>query len=298
LRRRRSYRCATGRSGRAIRAWHDESAGNRDQEILMKRLSVVAALLLASGFSQAALQPGDIAFTSFNADEDGFAIVALREIAPFTAVYFSENEWSGGAPGSGAFNTGEATYAWVSGAAAIPAGGLVRFSAIDKAGRAASIGAFGQVLTGTSGFAASGDTLFAYRGDTATQPTALLAAISSDSFSGSTLAGSGLTAGVNAVGVGAGADYAEYIGARSGLASFGAYAGLLNDAGQWSSHATGEFATLVPNLTAFAVAPVPEPETYALLATGLGLIGLRLKQQRRREASRALLQPALAGMPS
>ena len=260
----------------------------------MKRFSVLAALLVASGFSQAALQAGDIAFTSFNADEDGFAIVALRDIAPFSAVYFSENEWSGGAPGMGSFNSGEATYAWVSGAAAISAGGVVRFSAIDKAARAASIGAFGQVLTGTSGFAATGDTLFAYSGDTATQPTALLAAISSDGFSGSTLAGSGLVAGVHAVGVGTGADFAEYVGPRSGLASFGAYAGLLNDAGQWASHATGDFASLAPNLASFAVAPlplapVPEPETYALLATGLGLIGLRLNQQRRREAGRTLL---------
>ena len=257
----------------------------------MKRLSFLAALLAASGFSQAALQPGDIAFTSFNADEDGFAIVALRAIAPFSAVYFSENEWSGGTPGAGGFNSGEATYAWVSGAAAIPAGEVVRFSAIDKAGRAASLGAFGQVLTGTSGFAATGDTLFAYAGDTASLPTTLLSAISSDGFGGSTLAGSGLVAGVNAVGVGTGADYAEYVGPRSGLASFGAYAALLNDASQWSSHPTGDFASLAPNLTAFAVAPVPEPETYALLATGLGLVGLRLKQQRRREIKRALQQP-------
>ncbi len=246
----------------------------------MKRLSALAALLLASTSAGAALQPGDIAFTAFNADEDGFAIVALKPVAPFSAVYFSDNEWSGGAPGSGSFNTGEGTYAWVSGAAPIAAGTVVRFSAIDQATRAASIGAFGQVLTGTTGFSASGDSLFAFTGTSPSAPTALLAAVSSDAFAGSNLTGSGLAIGANAVAVGAGADYAEYTGIRSGLATFGGYAGLLTDASQWTSHATGEFAGTIPNLTAFSVAAVPEPETYALLATGLALVSLQLRRRR------------------
>jgi hypothetical protein len=251
----------------------------------MKRFSALAATLFTIGSSHAALQPGEIAFTAFNADEDGFAVVALRDIAPFSAIYFTDNEWNGGAPGAGGFNTGEGTYAWVTGAAAVAAGSVVRFSDIDGAARAASVGAFGQVLTGLPGFAATGDTLFAYSGDSAAQPTALLAAISTDSFSGSSLAGSGLAAGVNAVSVGVGADYAEYTGARSGLATFDAYTSLVADADQWTANATGDFASTIPNLTPFAVAAVPEPQTYALLATGLGLIGLRL-QQRRREANR------------
>jgi hypothetical protein len=254
----------------------------------MKRISVLAALLFAAAHGNAALQPGDLAFTAFNADEDGFAVVALKRIAPFSAVYFSDNEWNGGAPGEGAFNTGEGTYAWVSGATEIAAGTVVRFSAIDQAVRAASIGAFGQVLSGVTGFAATGDTLFAYTGASPSAPSALLAAVSSDAFAGSSLAGSGLAPGVNAVNVGAGADYAEYVGPRSGLSSFGAYAGLLTDASQWASHATGDFAATVPNLASFAVAPVPEPETYALLATGLALVTLRLRKRRSRDAMRVL----------
>jgi hypothetical protein len=269
--------------------------GNRDEEIEMKRFSALAAALLATASSHAALQPGDIAFTSFNADEDGFAVVALRAVAPFSAIYFTDNEWNGGAPGAGGFNTGEGTYAWVTGATPIPAGGVVRFSDIDDAARASSVGAFGQVLTGLPGFAATGDTVFAYIGDSAAQPTALLAAISTDSFSGSSLAGSGLVAGANALSVVSGADYAEYTGPRNGLAGFDAYRGLIADASQWTAHATGDFASTMPNLTPFAVAAVPEPETYALLVTGLGLIGLRI-QQRRRETNR--LAPRLtASLP-
>src|SRR5690606_5957106 len=102
-------------------------------------------------------------------------------------------------------------------------------------------------------------------------------------------------AGVNALSVVAGADYAEYSGPRSGLANFGAYAGLLADASQWTAHATGDFASTVPNLTPFAVAAVPEPETYALLVTALGLIGLRI-QQRRRETNR-LASRVAASLP-
>src|SRR5690606_19605599 len=146
-------------------------------------------------------------------------------------------------------------------------------------------------LSGLSGFAATGDTLFAYSGDSAAQPTALLAAISSDGFAGSILTGSGLEVGVNAVAVGSGADFAEYTGVRTGLASFGGYGLLLADAAHWTSHASGDFAAVAPDLTPFAVAAVPEPETYALLATGLALIGLRLRQRRRLEASRALADP-------
>lgn len=254
----------------------------------MKRISVLAALLIATASSEAALQPGDIAFTAFNADEDGFAIVALRDIVPFSAIYFTENEWSGGAPGAGAFNSGEGSYAWVSGSSAIGAGSIVRFSEIDSAARTASVGAFGQVLSGLTGFAATGDTLFAYSGDSAAQPTALLAAISSDGFAGSALPGSGLEAGVNAVAVGSGADFAQYTGIRTGLGTFSAYAGLLADAGQWTSHPTGDFAAAAPDMMPFAVAAVPEPETYALLATGLTLIGLRLRQRRLLDASRQL----------
>ena len=261
----------------------------------MKRLSALAATLFAIGSSHAALQPGELAFTAFNADEDGFAVVALRDVAPFSAIYFTDNEWTGGAPGAGGFNTGEGTYAWITGAATVAAGTVVRFSDIDGAARAASVGAFGQVLTGLPGFAATGDSLFAYSGDSAAQPTALLAAISTDSFSGTSLADSGLVAGVNALSVVAGADYAEYSGPRSGLADFGDYAGLIADANQWTAHATGDFASTIPNLTPFAVVAVPEPETYALLLTGLGLIGLRI-QQRRRETNR--LAPRVpAGLP-
>lgn len=246
----------------------------------MNRKSLVAALLLASG-SAHALAPGDLAFTAFNADEDGYAVVALRNIAPFTTIHFSDNEWSGGAPGVGSFNTGENTFAWVTGSEALAAGTVVRFRAIDQATRSASAGAFGLVVSGTPGFSATGDTIFAYTADAANVPTGFIAALSSENFAGSNLAGTGLATGVNAVAITASTDFGEYAGIRSGLATFGAYASLVNDPANWNASATGDFALTNPDLTPFTVAAVPEPQTYALLLTGLGLVAMRLNARRR-----------------
>ena len=256
----------------------------------MNRKLVVAAFLVASG-SVHALQPGDLAFTAFNADEDGFALVALRNIPAFTSVHFSDNEWNGGAPGVGSFNTGESTFAWVSGSATLAAGSVVRFSAIDKATRAASVGGFGLIGSGLPGFAATGDTLLAYMADAAGAPTGFIAGISSENYTGSNLAGTGLSIGANAVAITSGADFGEYSGVRSGLASFPAYANLVNNGANWSAFATGEFATTVPNLAPFTVTAVPEPRTYALTLTGLALIAWRLREQIRTRAPLTIAMP-------
>lgn len=247
----------------------------------MKLSRWFAAAALVSSTAGATLQPGDLAFTAFNADEDGFAVVALRPIPAFSTIYFSDNEWQGGAPGVGAFTTGENIFAWISGTEPLAAGRVVRFSAIDQAARASSAGAFGLIRSGTPGFAATGDTLFAYLGDGTGVPSRFLAAISTEGFAGSSLDGTGLTIGAAAVAIGNGADFGEYTGARSGAGAFAAYAAMVNDAALWTSRATGDFAATVPNLTAFEIAPVPEPETYALLCTGLALIGWQLRSRAR-----------------
>jgi hypothetical protein len=257
----------------------------------MKHNALLAALMVISGSANATLQPGDLAFTAFNADEDGFALVALRDLSPYTTIYFSDNEWTGGAPSIGSFNTGENTFAWVSGTESLAAGSVVRFHQIDKSTRAASTGAFGLVVSGTPGFSATGDTLFAYSGDATGKPAAFIAALSSENFAGTDLAGTELIPGVNSVAITTSTDFGEYSGARSGLNSIGAYAGLINDATLWSTKTTGDFSTHAPNLTQFAVAPVPEPQTYALLLTGLGLVGMRLRQRQRTRLPILLARP-------
>lgn len=252
----------------------------------MKPYAFAAALSLAVSAAHASLQPGDLAFTAFNADEDGFAVVALREIAPFSSIYFTDNEWSGGAPGTGSFNTGENTFLWATGMLPVTPGTVVRFSRIDQAARSVSVGAFALVASGAPGFSASGDTVFAYTGTGTSQPEQLLAALTTEGYAGSSLAGSGLVPGVNALAVATGADYAEYSGPRNGLASFGAYAALLTDATRWQAHGTGDFAATLPDMTNFSVTAVPEPRAYALLAAGLGLLGWRVRTNARAPSAR------------
>lgn len=239
-------------------------------------------LAIAAALPASALTTGDLAFTAFNADEDGFALVVLADVAANTKVYFSDNEWSGSA-----FNTGESYLSWTSGAATIGAGTVVRFSSTDSASLlAASVGTLAResvALSTNYGFSQTEDTLYAYLGAGAASPTTFLAAISSSAFgsaAGGTLANTGLSVGAGAVQLKFGSDFAEYSGARSGQASFSGYKALVSDVAQWTDLGDGTFATSVPNTAAFSISAVPEPETHALMLAGLAAVSLLARRRR------------------
>lgn len=244
----------------------------------MLRKSALTLLLAAAAINaNAAISTGDIAFTSFNADEDGLSFVTFSNIEAGTTIYFSDNEWTGSA-----FNTGESYNQWNSGASTIAAGTVIRFSAYDKATLAASSGTLSRVsVSGSSnwGIANSKETIYAYLGS-ATAPTTFLTAITNGSFStDGSLAGTGLSEGssairLNALATSATPDYAEYTGPRSGLASLDAYKEQVSNVANWTVDTNdGSYASTTPNLTAFSVTAVPEPESYAMFLAGLGLMG-------------------------
>jgi len=247
---------------------------------MKKQLLALAILAVSSSANAAALNSGDIAFTSFNADEDGLSFVALVDIAANTSIFFTDNEWTGSA-----FNTGESYNQWVSGASTIDAGSVIRLSGYDKTTLAASIGTLSRVsVTGSSnwGLANSNETVYAYQAVSANSaPSSFLAAITNGSFTADgSLSNTGLSEGVNAIRLNANAtstspDYAEYNGVRSDLASFNDYKPLLSNPSNWIVDSTnGTYTTTVPNTTSFTVAAaVPEPETYAMMLAGLGLMG-------------------------
>lgn len=236
------------------------------------RNTLLASGLLLAVVNAHALEAGDIAFTSFNTDEDGWAIVALADLPMDTVIYFTENEWNGEALGvGGAFNSGEAVYTWSLGAEAVAAGAVVRFSGVNRAAdRSASAGALSA--TGTANLAGGGDGLFAYIGADDANPSGFLAAISNDGFVGDQLNGTGLILGASAVALDAGTRFGTYVGPRSGASVFGSYASTVNNAADWSIFKVAS-ADAEPDLTPFSVAAaVPEPESYAMMLAGLGLL--------------------------
>lgn len=244
----------------------------------MKKLVLVAALFAASS-ANAALVAGDIAFTSFNADEDGFSFTTFVDITANTTIYFNDNEYVGGA-----FNTGEGQITWNSGTSLISAGSVVRFSAIDKATSTVSIGSLTK--SGDTGLNATTDNLFAFIGTNANTPTTFLAAISNGVYGSgsgssliSSLAGTGLVVGVNATQLTASADYAEYTGTRSGLNSFSDYKSLIANNANWNIQGTVDASNTVPNTTAFTVASIPEADTSAMMLAGLGLMGFMVRRR-------------------
>jgi len=248
----------------------------------MKMTLVAGAVVALAAFNANALTAGDLAFTAFNADEDGWAMVALDNIAAGTTVFFTDNEWNGSA-----FNTGESFHRWTIGASQIDAGTVIRFSKTDSATLlAASSGTLArEVVAGSSNFGLSQteDSIYAYLG-AATAPTTFLAAITSTAFgtaSAGFLTNTGLSVGAGAIELGGGADYDEYIGPRSGLVSFADYKPLVSDIANWTDNpVNANYASRVPDTTSFTISPVPEPETYALLLAGLGLVGMIARRRR------------------
>ncbi|MFN6464904.1 MAG: putative Ig domain-containing protein [Nostoc sp. DedVER02] len=204
-----------------------------------------------------ALTQGDIAFISFNADEDGWSIVTFVDIDPNTIIYFTDNE----ATSLTAFNTGESYFQWNSGVNTITAGTVIRFSAIDNATNlAASIGSFNRVsVSGSSnyGLSATNETIYAYLGSSADSPTVFLSGISNDTNAQGTtdLTTAGLTIGTNSILLNSSADYGVYNGARSGQSSFANYKLLVNNVSNWTvDTVNGDYANTVPNTTNFAIA--------------------------------------------
>jgi hypothetical protein len=162
------------------------------------------------------LTAGSIQFTFFNADgNDGLSFVAIDNIPGGTSITFNDNEWNGSAPNAGgAFNTGEGSFTWTAPSAGVTAGTEVKLTDISSATlKAASVGSLG---TGTMALGNSEESVYAFTGSGAS--TTFLSAISNNNFSNSatgTLAGTGLTAGTNAVGLTNNVDVALYNGSTS-----------------------------------------------------------------------------------
>ena len=242
--------------------------------------SVFALALLAASAQAQALTTGDMAFTSFNADDDGWAMVTFVDIAANTTIYFSDNEWNG----SAFVDANEHALEWNTGAATITAGSVVVFTEIDGSPDVISASMGTLALAGSGGtnlgFAKSNETVYAFLGASGVAPTTFLTALTTENDSApANITNAGLTVGVNAIALVPDADFGEYTGARSGNASFASYASQVNDAANWNDVASGEFTGNVLNSTAFSVTAVPEASTYGMMLAGLGLVGFMARRR-------------------
>lgn len=233
------------------------------------------SLAIAAALPASALTTGDLAFTAFNADEDGWSMVMLTDVSANTSIFFSD----GTAASAAAIGATESSFLWTTGASQINAGTVVRFSAIDVASRAVSVGSFSAVGSSNFGLSAGSETVYAFLGTSATAPTTMLTAVSTEA-SLTSLTTVGLTAGVNAVKLTSSTDFAGYTGARSGEASFADYRALVNTPANWAISVGGDGASVLPSTVGFSVTAVPEPESYALMLAGLGAIGLLISRRR------------------
>ncbi|MDP2901989.1 MAG: ExeM/NucH family extracellular endonuclease [Methylovulum sp.] len=167
-----------------------------------------------------ALSAGSIAFVGFNADgNDGFAVIALEEIAAGQVIYFRDDEWDG----TSAFNTGEGIVTWTNAGTALAAGTIIEFTNTGSTqattavavnlGSASVAGATSS--TGTVNLGSSGEGLYAYTSTvnaTSGVFTFLSAFANSGFISPSTgfLTNTGLTAGINAIAFTTGFDVFAY----------------------------------------------------------------------------------------
>ncbi|CAN5584747.1 hypothetical protein BH10BAC2_BH10BAC2_11120 [soil metagenome] len=231
---------------------------------LLVELCMLSAFIGFSQQASAQLATGDLAFTSFNADEDGWSLVTFADLPANTIVYFTDNE----AISLTVFNTGESYFQWTTGADIIVAATVIRFNNIDNATTlGASAGTLSRLTVSGSanyGLSTGAETLYAYLANSGTPsaPVTFLAAITNDETAqGVTdLTNAGLVNGTNALiltSAASGPDYGEYNGSRSGQTTFAAYRPLVNNLANWAVDAIdGTYTTTVPNTTAFSIVAV------------------------------------------
>lgn len=193
-----------------------------------------------------ALQNGDIAFTSFNADRDAIAFVALDTIPAGEVIYFNDNEWNGSAIGAGgAFNTGEGVVTWTAPAGGVAAGTVVVIDNYDKVSISASVGS----VTGSSGLSATDESIYAYQGLSSSQPTTFLALVAN--HPADSIVNTGLTSGTTAIYLTSSADFADYTGARFGQATFADYLPIIGNVTNWTINVDGAGVDVAPSATPF-----------------------------------------------
>ncbi len=129
---------------------------------------IILNFILLSSFVSFSQNSGDILFVGFNADGDkDFSIVALKDLAINTVIYFTDNEPNIAGDGN---NGSEGVLKWDTGASVIEKGTIVVFTDIDSASNpnfGSSVGVLSVVDAGFN-ISTNGDVVYATYGNPAT----------------------------------------------------------------------------------------------------------------------------------
>ena len=230
-----------------------------------------------------ALGPGSIAFVGFNADgQDNIAFVATRSNRSGDIIYLTDNEWNGSA-----FNTGESYTSWTA-TADVAAGTVVSIDNINNAAIPIStsrpdLGTVAAVAVSGStnrGFAAGGDTVYAYLAPALTPnlPTTFLAAVASNGFTDTANTGvlnnTGLVAGTTALQFTGGIDLAAFNGLRDNQLSFADYLPIINNPANFTQLNTGNDDSVgnIPfSPNGFVTQVATPPQTVAFAASSVSV---------------------------
>ncbi|GAB5373608.1 MAG: hypothetical protein AcusKO_00700 [Acuticoccus sp.] len=175
-----------------------------------------------------------IAFVGFNADgEDDLAFAVLSDVEAGTVIHFTDANWNGSA-----FPTNsESHFSWTA-TEAVKAGTIIAMNGLAYGGSPnVNIGEISYSSQSNNTINYQNEAVYAYVGAQG-EPARFLAAIANDSFgaASSTLEGTGLVEGVDAIALGAIAsdvDVGVYDGLRAGLPSIEDYKALINDTANW-----------------------------------------------------------------
>lgn len=277
----------------------------------MKRILTSLALAAAGLAAQAAgttLSNGDFAFTGINVNttQGGWSFVTFVDLAAGTTIYFTDTNVPATVAAAGVFTaTTETIWSWTA-SADVTAGTSVALRGTGVNGQyTAKSGVAGGVDNGTvvkhtapnADLSSSGDILYAYQAAsyaTNYQPAAItfLGAISNRATftnSDNAVAVTGLS-GIQVrefkIDAATATRYTQFTAqVTTNDTAFATMADLkaaLAVSSNWTTVAASSTTPLVSDVLAVA-APVPEPESYALLLAGLGVVAgvARRRTQRR-----------------
>ncbi len=188
-------------------------------------LNVTDSIDILRGKSFSTAHLGSIAFVGFNTSTDSFSFAALKSLPAGTVIRFTDEEWGGTAFTS---ENIEDDLVW-SNTVQTVAGTIVEFYDCDGATTVSNN--IGVLVSGKLILGQDGENIFAYYGPAEREPSAFLAAISTESGN---LNGTGLNYGETAVDISKTTLSQYYCGIRSGKQEWNSYLPLINTAANWT----------------------------------------------------------------